>query len=516
MRTQDKSSGVANDRHTERKDREVIRDCANEIKKNIRERRHVKALDLAEAMCRDWPNANVSWIMLFRVHLAMGDLVKAEDALSHAVLLETAVDSGQAILNARFSLSRAKADDRALLENALALASIPDALPAHKALLAAEASARLGGSDAYEQLVAHLGTERRSRRGARAAYEHWLAANRENPLPLLLESFVLGEDAVPENVHAVQLHATMFGHNQSLFDDLLDRAAARWPDDPSVAEVAPRYRAVDTSDLTSHSGGTPDEVRTWIMSRKWRANDGEAVLSAFDRDLANRPPRRSLAVATPDQEVIQSPVMEGAPTAIVFPGFGDMQGGTLMHFDAYLAMAGYNAIYLRDQSRRLGGCGIASLGGDVQSTAKTLLEMLRRRTATLVIGNSAGGLAALNYAPLLGAARVLAFSPPTNITPEFLEAIGDRRIRSIHDRLFRDLSADYRRAIPFIEATDPRPKADIYFDLASHEDAAHAQALAGHPFVQLRPVPAGGKHGIWTHMIIHGTFFDAIGVDQPV
>ncbi|MEZ5714523.1 MAG: hypothetical protein R3D85_04735 [Paracoccaceae bacterium] len=497
-------------------DMDDIRARAEEVVALIKAGRPAEALSVAKAMQRNWPDALASALSLFRAHLALDDADSAEVALAGAVPQDGAIPQVRMILHSKMHLAKHKEDDASMLEHALTAAELPNGLPEQYALLAVEACARLGRVAEYDRLSSYLGAQRRSRRGARAAYERAISGADDRPPAEILREFVLGEDAVPENIFAVQLHLNVIGHDPALVDTLVRGAIERWPDDPAVAEMTAKLRVQREPSGPADNAIAPEDVRKLLAARNWRSFDGAALLRSFDADLRDWPLGRAIARDLTDEEVLESPVEDGAPTAIVFPGLGDMNGGSLELFDTYLAMAGYNAIYVRDHTRRVGACGITALGQDLESTLAALQDRLNRRNAgaPLVIGASAGGLAALNYGQALGAERIILFASPSNVTPEFMESIGDNRAKIGQRRLFQGASDAYLRALPLREAGSAAPKVDAFFDPLSRLDAAHARELGGCPTVTLHHVHANGRHVVWSHLMIERKFLAAIGADR--
>lgn len=146
-------------------------------------------------------------------------------------------------------------------------------------------------------------------------------------------------------------------------------------------------------------------------------------------------------------------------------------------------------------SRRLAPLGHSVLGVQShakdwfrQPTAPDLLRGLesrgffRRFRRVVMVGASMGGFAALNFAPLIPEARVLAFSPQSTMNKDIapFEARFPFAVRKSNwvGMPFLDAAA----AIPYIR------KVALVYDPFVPEDAAHAARMAG-PNVQLLRAP---------------------------
>ncbi len=123
-----------------------------------------------------------------------------------------------------------------------------------------------------------------------------------------------------------------------------------------------------------------------------------------------------------------------------------------------------------------------------QPTAPALLRALeergffRRFRRVVLTGASMGGFAALNFAPLIPEARVLAFSPQSTMNKE---------IAPFEQRFPFAVRKSNWEGMPFLDAAAAVPyirRAVVVFDPMAPEDRAHAARLAG-PNVQLLRVP---------------------------
>ncbi|MES2816308.1 MAG: hypothetical protein V4720_15525 [Pseudomonadota bacterium] len=123
-----------------------------------------------------------------------------------------------------------------------------------------------------------------------------------------------------------------------------------------------------------------------------------------------------------------------------------------------------------------------------QPTAPALLQGLedrgffRRFRRVVLTGASMGGFAALNFAPLIPEARVLAFSPQSTMS---------KVIAPFEERFPFAVRKSNWETVPFLDAAAAMPyirRAVVLYDPFVPEDRAHAARLAG-PNVQLLRAP---------------------------
>lgn len=123
-----------------------------------------------------------------------------------------------------------------------------------------------------------------------------------------------------------------------------------------------------------------------------------------------------------------------------------------------------------------------------QPTAPALLRGLeergffRRFRRVVLTGASMGGFAALNFAPLIPEARVLAFSPQTSM---------NKVIAPFEARFPYSVKRSNWEGMPFLDAAAAVPyvrRAVVLYDPLVPEDRAHAARLVG-PNVQLLRAP---------------------------
>jgi hypothetical protein len=141
--------------------------------------------------------------------------------------------------------------------------------------------------------------------------------------------------------------------------------------------------------------------------------------------------------------------------------------------------------------------GVPGHGDTIDDLAARLRELVEdAQTRRLVVaGNSARGYGALLFGTLLGADRVLAFSPQTLLDQDALWAIGDHRwdvkLRRLQaaggpDPRFVDLGA----SLP--ELANGTTRYDVHYAATVMSDEQHAERVAGIPGLTIHGHPRGG------------------------
>jgi pimeloyl-ACP methyl ester carboxylesterase len=147
-------------------------------------------------------------------------------------------------------------------------------------------------------------------------------------------------------------------------------------------------------------------------------------------------------------------------------------------------------LFVRDPRQAWYHCGMPQHGASLMSVADSLRGLIARHDVErlVVVGNSAGGYAALVFGTLLGAETVLCFAPQTVLDLKVLAAAGDHRwddnLRP-HARTgaLDPHWIDLQRALPGARRADTRY--EIYFDDSSLLERWHAERLLGIEGVRL-------------------------------
>lgn len=214
-------------------------------------------------------------------------------------------------------------------------------------------------------------------------------------------------------------------------------------------------------------------------------------MDAGDRPPLDIPPELGLDAAATARRFL----IRGEHANLWFEGGGSDPGGALVVSFDNLATIDEGWPRGPWAWKRLEPMGHAVLGVQShakdwfrQPTAPALLRGLeergffRRFRRVVLTGASMGGFAALNFAPLIPEARVLAFSPQTTM---------NKVIAPYEARFPFAVKRSNWEGMPFLDAAAAVPyirRAVVVYDPMVPEDRAHAARLAG-ANVQLLPVP---------------------------
>ncbi len=180
-----------------------------------------------------------------------------------------------------------------------------------------------------------------------------------------------------------------------------------------------------------------------------------------------------------------------SPTLLI--AFGGMRGNIGMPPFEFFSMTrdlSVKRMFVRDLHQAWYHRGTRRHGTTLLGLSNSLRDLLEQREVErlVVVGNSAGGYAALAFGTLLGADAVLAFAPQTVLEPDVLAAMGDRRWNAYLDPLVASghldpRFSDLRAALPQARIADTRY--EVFFDHALRTDRLHAERLAGVDGVRL-------------------------------
>ena len=171
----------------------------------------------------------------------------------------------------------------------------------------------------------------------------------------------------------------------------------------------------------------------------------------------------------------------------------------LFEFFNTVSNLGVKKAFLRDMAQAWYHRGVAAIGPDIPSVAEHLTGVVRESGVrrTVVVGNSAGGYAALLFGHLLNADEVHAFAPQTFIAPRIRKEYEDYRYFPFVDRLATSGGMDGRFAdlMPVLSAGGVRTQFHIHFRVADRLESLHAGRLAGAGIegVILHPSDFGGE-----------------------
>lgn len=264
---------------------------------------------------------------------------------------------------------------------------------------------------------------------------------------------------------------------------------------------------------------TPEERRALRRARKARAKEEAKVDGAAKSPTKAKAGRKDVVDVAPstipaeplsasDAEFVEraeDPTVGlvtdfTADSDTVLMAFGGMalQIG-MPPFEFFSLTGGMPAkrLFIRDVHQAWYQRGVPGHGDTIDDLAARLRELLdeARARRLVVAGNSAGGYGALLFGTLLGADRVLAFSPQTFLDQDALWAIGDHRwdvkLRRLEaaggaDPRFVDLGA----SLP--ELANGRTRYDVHYAATLMSDEHHAERVAGIPGLTLHGHPRGG------------------------
>ena len=222
--------------------------------------------------------------------------------------------------------------------------------------------------------------------------------------------------------------------------------------------------------------------------------------------------RHAVAAAAPHVDVLVHRVTPGAPLLICFadaPAAGAPPG--FDHYDVLTQCERatgkpLNQILLRDSGSQAWLRGCQELGNNADSVAANLRKLIAliQPSRILCIGQGIGGYAAILFAELLGAHRVLAFSPLTLLDIRMADLWHEKRYRHVlaaigqapaapGPRDLLPLVARYRGEVRIVCATAAQGDG---CDAGSH-DSVHAQRVAMLPNVEVQPSPVDGATLRW-------------------
>jgi hypothetical protein len=182
---------------------------------------------------------------------------------------------------------------------------------------------------------------------------------------------------------------------------------------------------------------------------------------------------------------------------VTFGGLGSLGGEASFEFGAATRELPVKRLFVRDPHQAWYQLGIPRQGTRLPTVARSLRKLLGQYDIDplVVVGNSAGGYAALLFGTLLGADTVLSFAPQTVLDLTALAEMDDHR----WDWRLRPLAAegglqrrwtDLGPALPAARCADTRCK--VYFDETVRADRLHAERLQGLEGLRLYRFGRGG------------------------
>ena len=195
-------------------------------------------------------------------------------------------------------------------------------------------------------------------------------------------------------------------------------------------------------------------------------------------------------------EVVKSSVAK--KTIVAFAGLAQLFGGmTPYNFMNSLKDVNVNVVFVRDPRRTWYNGPIAGLGRRGSEIGARIRQLASEAGSgeIYLLGTSSGGFAALAFAEILRAKRVLTFSPQTSIDPVYLRSVGETRWLELLDRLDR---ADFIDLVPLLEGSSVRARYDIIVGARVPLDVIYAERLAHLPSVAVHRVDS--RHNTAMHL----------------
>jgi hypothetical protein len=212
------------------------------------------------------------------------------------------------------------------------------------------------------------------------------------------------------------------------------------------------------------------------------AQAADTIATAFGRDLEDP----AVAVAIDERGA-------GSPVLVCFGGLWGGLSGPPFEFLRMTSGLDVTRVFIRDLEQAWYQRGISGLGRDVTASAEALGGLLDRLDGRprVFAGTSAGGFGAMLFGSLIGADRVVAFSPQTTLRRASRLLLGDRRWPELVAEAQR--AATHRRHLDLVRARrkGQRPDVTIFYGTSDRLDAAHATRMARSKGVRLAPREGG-------------------------
>jgi hypothetical protein len=190
--------------------------------------------------------------------------------------------------------------------------------------------------------------------------------------------------------------------------------------------------------------------------------------------------------------------------------------GAAFEFAQSLRRVPVKKMFVRDHAAAWYHRGVRDAGPDIDSVAAYLRGLVADAAVddVVLIGNSAGGYAALLFGALLGG-EVHAFSPQTFIDPKLRERHGDNRWSGFIEAIGDRMDSRYADLVPVLETGTGR--FHVYYPSAG-PDVIHAERLDHLHQVALHQIECGG-HALVRRLRRSGwlqAFVDSVGTGTAI
>jgi len=268
-----------------------------------------------------------------------------------------------------------------------------------------------------------------------------------------------------------------------------DRASSK--DETMAKRVAQRRRNMGLEDGTPPAPKEPREGPSVDDRIKRLKDEGELLrtkLFQIHRALIATGALKPALLGAPEGEAVPEERLIAGHDQVVL-AFGGMASRLQMppaEFGRTFADRQCDLIFYKDLQQCWYQRGLLGLSDDVPSTAayikRTVAEHGWKNVYT--VGTSAGGYAAILFGALIGAARIVTFSPQTLIGKKVFRrfASTDSRQEDI------DLRARYLDTAKMLEETEYAGQIDVFYGTGNPMDVLAAEWLQRFPCVTLHPV----------------------------
>jgi hypothetical protein len=208
---------------------------------------------------------------------------------------------------------------------------------------------------------------------------------------------------------------------------------------------------------------------------------------------------------------------DGPTLVVAFAGLRGFLGGfPAFEFRKILSSVDVKSAYFRDHYAAWYHRGVVDIGPGIESVLRRLRELQQEAQRVVMIGNSAGGYAALLFGALLGC-EAYAFSPQTFIEPDLLRDAGDDRwdeeLAVLLDSGFFD--SRYGDLAPLMEKSEGR--FEIFYGALDGVDWKHVEPVRGLDQVTVNRIE-NCDHRVVRHLRDSGwllSFLRGMASEQP-
>lgn len=182
------------------------------------------------------------------------------------------------------------------------------------------------------------------------------------------------------------------------------------------------------------------------------------------------------------------------PVLVCFGGIAGGLMGPPFEFLRMTANFDITRVFVRDLEQSWYQRGISGLGTTVPQAATALDRLLDELGSArrVFVGVSSGGYAAILYSTMIGASRVVAFSPQTTILRGHRLVLRDMRWKNEIRAARRNAVERSHLDLVAARAKGPHhPQTTIYYGLGDRRDMSHALRMCRCDAVKLESRPGG-------------------------